>query len=312
MSGSMLSIVVPIYNSEKCINVLYTRISLALQNFPLDYELILVDDGSKDDSWLLISTLAKQDKRVKGLRFTRNFGQHYGITAGLDFCQGDWVVVMDCDLQDPPETIPILYEKAINAQHDIVFVKRLNGPESPLHKLLTRSFYRVFRLLSGMEHEEYSGNFCILSKPVLENYKTMREQARFFSGLINWTGFSVGAIEAKREDRHVGRSTYTFRKRLKLATDAIIAYSDKPLRISVKVGFGISALALLYGITLLLKSVIYHTPISNWSSLMASLYFLSGIIIGNLGIIGIYLGRTFDEVKRRPLYIIKERTCNAS
>lgn len=309
---TLISVVIPVYNSEGCLVELYKRLTNALTFTSAQHEIILVDDGSQDKSWMIISELSKQDSRVKGLRFSRNFGQHYGITAGLDHSNGDWVIIMDCDLQDHPEAIPQLYEKAKSGVYDIVHVKRSNFTESLVKKLSSKFFYNVLQYLSGMNYEDVSGNYCIISKCVLDNYRSMREQLRFFSGLINWTGFSVGFIEAPRNDRFDGKSTYTLKKRIRLAANAIIAYSDKPLRISIKLGFLIASLSLIFGSYILLRSFIKHIPVPGWSSLIISIYFLSGIIIANLGIIGIYLGKTFEEVKRRPLYIVKERTFNVA
>ncbi len=299
-----ISIVIPVYKAEKCLYELYTRLKTSLEIVSEDFEIILVEDCGGDRSWEIIQELAKQDPRVKGIQFSRNFGQHYGITAGLDHCDGDWVVVMDCDLQDRPEEIPRLYEKAQEG-YDVVLAKRKNRQDAFFKKLISKVFYQVFNYLADLQYDAEVGNFRIISRKVLVNLRLMREQLRFFGGLVDWMGFPTGHIEVQHDARLEGKSSYTFKKLWKLATDTIIAYSDKPLRLSIKIGFVIALISFLGGIYLIFKAILYGTPALGWSSLIVSLYFLGGIVISILGIIGIYLGKTFDETKKRPLYLIR-------
>ncbi len=306
---AIISVVIPVYKAEKCLYELYTRLKTSLEIVSEDFEIILVEDCGGDRSWEIIQELAKQDPRVKGIQFSRNFGQHYGITAGLDHCDGDWVVVMDCDLQDRPEEIPRLYEKAQEG-YDVVLAKRKKRQHGFFKKLTSKAFYQVFNYLADLQYDAEVGNFRIISKQVVSDFLLMREQLRFFGGLVDWMGFPTASIEVKHDSRFEGKSTYTFKKLWKLAIDTIIAYSDKPLRLSIRVGFTISLLAFMGVIYIMTKSLLFGVSVTGWSSLIVSLYFLGGIIIANLGIIGIYLGKTFEQSKNRPLYLIRSQTSN--
>ncbi|MEA5536128.1 glycosyltransferase family 2 protein [Crocosphaera sp. XPORK-15E] len=308
---SHLSVVIPVYKAEGCLDELYHRLKTSLQTISEDFEIILVEDCGGDRSWDIIVELAQKDPRVKGLQFSRNFGQHYGITAGLDHCNGDWVVVMDCDLQDAPEEIPRLYAKAQEG-YDVVLARRGKRKDPFLKRITSWLFYKTFNYLAELNYDAEVGNFRIMSRKVVESFLLMREQLRFFGGLVDWMGFPTASINVQHEERFAGQSTYTFRKLKKLATDTIIAYSDKPLRLSIKLGFLISFIAFISGIYLFFKALIYGSVITGWSSLIVSLYFLGGIIISILGIIGIYLGKTFDETKKRPLYLIRNSTSSLS
>jgi dolichol-phosphate mannosyltransferase len=301
---SHVSVVIPVYKAEKCLYELYARLKESLEIISEDFEIVLVEDCGGDRSWEIIQELAQQDIRVKGIQFSRNFGQHYGITAGLDYCNGDWVVVMDCDLQDRPEEILKLYGKAQEG-YDVVLAKRKNRQDGFLKRLTSKIFYQVFNYLADLQYDAEVGNFRIISRKVVSNFRLMREQLRFFGGLVDWMGFPTISVEVQHDSRLEGQSTYTFTKLWKLATDTIIAYSDKPLRLSVKIGFIIAFLAFLGGIYLIIKGVLFGIPVAGWSSLIVSIYFLGGVIISTLGIIGIYLGKTFDETKKRPLYLIR-------
>lgn len=302
-----VSVVIPVYKSESCLYELCGRLKESLEIITKDFEIILVEDCGGDGSWRIIKDLAKQDSRVKGIQFSRNFGQHYGITAGIDHCNGDWVVVMDCDLQDRPEEIPFLYKKAQEG-YDVVLARRGRRKDRFLKRFTSWIFYKVFNYLTDLNYDPQVGNFRIISRKVADNFRLIREQLRFFGGLVDWMGFPTASIEVQHDKRLAGKSTYTFRKLWNLATEAIICYSDKPLRLSVKVGFSISFIACVYGVYIFALALFHRSVVSGWSSLIVSLYFLGGIIIGNLGIIGIYLGKCFDEVKARPLYIIRNQT----
>jgi dolichol-phosphate mannosyltransferase len=302
-----LSVVTPVYQAEDCLEELYRRLVAALSSITQDFEIIMVEDCGGDRSWEIVRSLARRDARVKGIQFSRNFGQHYGITAGLDYCDGDWVVVMDCDLQDQPEEIPRLYAKAQEG-YDVVLARRGRRSDSLAKRAASWLFYRVFSWLADTEYDGDAGNFRILSRKVVTSCRQMREQLRFFGGLINWMGFPTASIEVAHAPRRAGRSTYTFTKLWKLAADTIIAYSDKPLRLSIRFGFIMSFLAFGYGVYILLRAWLHGSPVAGWPSLIVSIYFIGGIIISILGIIGIYLGKTFDEAKKRPLYIVSKTT----
>jgi glycosyltransferase involved in cell wall biosynthesis len=306
-SQPIISVVIPVYKAEKCLNELYARLNQSLSLISLDFEIILVEDCGGDGSWQKIQDLSQQDARVKGIQFSRNFGQHYGITAGLDVCQGNWVVVMDCDLQDAPEEIPRLYAKALEG-YDIVLASRTKRQDNFFKRITSIIFYKTLSYLADTEYDGSHGNFRIMSRTVVDNFKTMREQLRFFGGLIQWMGFPTASLEVAHCQRLEGQSSYTFKKLFKLAVDSMIAFSDKPLRIAVKIGFIISALAFFYGVYIFFHSLFYGSSVEGWSSLIVSIYLIGGIIISMLGITGVYIGKVFDQMKGRPLYIIRNKT----
>jgi len=302
-----ISVVTPVYKAEGCLEELYRRLVAALAAITQDFEIIMVEDCGGDRSWDIIRDLARRDARVKGIQFSRNFGQHYGITAGLDQCDGDWVVVMDCDLQDRPEEISRLYAKAREG-YEVVIASRSQSGGPPLKRVASWLFYRLFSWLADMEYDARAGNYRMISRNVVGTIRQMREQLRFFGALLNWAGFPTASVPVQHDERHEGRSTYTFAKLWRLASQTIIAYSDKPLRIAIRLGFVISLLALSYGIYILAHALLYGSTIVGWASLIVSIYFIGGIIIAILGMLGIYLGKTYDETKQRPLYIVLHTT----
>jgi dolichol-phosphate mannosyltransferase len=299
--------VVPVYKGQDSLEELYRRLKAALTPITRDFEILLIEDCGGDRSWTLIKALAKRDPRVRGFQFSRNFGQHYGITAGLDHARGDWTVVMDGDLQDRPEEIPALYKKAQEG-YDVVIALR-GRRQDPLWKRATaRMYFWLFNYLAELDYNPEAGNFRIVSRRVVQNYRSMRENLRLFGALVTWMGFKTGYVRVSHGERHEGKSTYTLAKLFKLAFETIIAYSDKPLRLAVQFGAVISFLAFVAGLYVLGKAFLQGSAVPGWSSLMVSLYFIGGIIIALLGIIGVYLGKTFDQVKHRPLYIIADAT----
>lgn len=306
----LISVVIPVYKAEKMLDELYTRLRDALETVSPAFEIVLVEDCGGDRSWQVIERLAAADPRVVGLQFSRNFGQHYGITAGLDQCRGDWVVVMDCDLQDAPEEIPRLYAKAQEG-YDVVLALRGQRQDPPLKRLTSWLYYRLFSYLADIDFDGDSGNFRIMSRQVVKNFNRMREQLRFFGGQVQWMGFPTTGLQVTHAARAEGKSTYTLAKLVKLAADTIIAYSDKPLRMAARLGLSMAAVSFGFGAFILIRSLVHQSPIPGWSSLIVSLYFIGGLIIGILGIMGVYLGKAFDETKKRPLYIVRRQTPNA-
>ncbi len=305
--GLLISVVVPVYRNEATLEELSRRLRAALEPLSPDYEIILVEDGGGDGSWDLIRRLAAADDRILGARFSRNFGQHFGISAGLDLCRGRWAVVMDADLQDRPEEIPALYAKAREG-FDVVVARRTGRKHSPLRRASSFLFGKAFSWLAHLPYDPRVGNFRIISRRVVLSFRRMREGLRFFPALIEWMGFPAAAVDVVHDERAGGRSAYSYRKLLRLALDAVVAYSDKPLRLSVKLGFGLSVLSFAYGAVLIYKRLAHGIAVQGWTSLIVSIFFLGGVIIFLIGILGIYLIRTFDEAKKRPLYIIRETT----
>lgn len=307
MERPHFSVVIPVYKAENCLEELYQRLKSSLESISPAFEILFIEDCGGDQSWPIIEELSKRDSRVLGIQFSRNFGQHYGITAGLDQCQGDWVVVMDCDLQDRPEEIPRLYAKALEG-FEMVLARRGKRKDPLLKRFNSWIFYKIFSYLADLEYDGETANFRIMSRKVVMNFRRIGEQLRFFGGLMQLMGFETASIEVEHGERYEGKSTYTFRKLWKLGAETIIAYSDKPLRLAIRLGFIMASFSFLYGAYILGHALYFGSTVPGWNSLMISLYFIGGIIITILGIIGIYLGKTFDETKKRPLYIISKTT----
>ncbi len=302
-----LSIVSPVYQAERIVEELIKRIKLAVEQITGDYEIILVEDFSPDNSWEKIAALASTDSRIKGIKLSRNFGQHHAITAGLDACSGEWVVVMDCDLQDRPEEIISLYNKAQEG-FDIVFARRVNRQDGFIKKQTSVLFYKLFSYLSGVPQDGTIANFGIYHKKVIAAINTMREPMRAFSPMARWVGFNKTAIDVKHDERFEGKSSYNWSRLINLALDIALAYSDKPLRMVIKTGFIISSLSILYALLNIIFFFSGIIKVSGFASLIISIWFLSGLIIFILGIIGLYIGKTFDGIKNRPLYIVDKKT----
>lgn len=302
---TFISVIIPIYRNEPFINELYSRLVTHLNTITRDFEIIFVNDGSPDNAWKLIAGNAEKDPRVKGIRLSRNFGQHFAITAGLSYSSGDWIVVMDGDLQDRPEEIIHLYHKALEG-HEIVFARRKIRKDTLYKTLSSKIFYKFFDFLAGTKTDASVANFGIYSRKVIDNFNEMTEHSRLFPLFIHWLGFNTAYIDVEHAERRTGKSAYTFGKKLDLAVDTIISMSNKPLKISIKVGLLLSFLSFLYGVFLIIKYLVGGAPVIGWTSLTVSLYFIGGLLLSILGLLGIYIGKIFDEVKNRPLYIISE------
>jgi adenylylsulfate kinase-like enzyme/glycosyltransferase involved in cell wall biosynthesis len=299
-----ISIVCPVFRADDCIEELCRRLKLAIASITDDFEIILIDDRSPDNSWEVIQREVQKDPRVRGIRLAKNFGQHRAITAGLDIAKGDWVVVLDCDLQDPPEEIPRLYSKALEG-YEIVVAQFEERSESNVRQKVSQSFWGLLSWLAGISFDHRIGNYRIMSRRVVENFRNYREQLRLLGGITALMGFTSTTLIMNREERFAGETSYTFKKLFLVAVDIAMAYSDKPLKISVIAGVIISGLAIFCGIIILLLALSNLIDVPGWASVMISLYLIGGLIIANLGVIGYYIGKTFDETKRRPLYIIE-------
>ena len=301
-----LSVVIPVLNEETLIQELITRVTLNCKMITDDYEIIIVDDGSQDNTWLKISEASNLNKKIKGLKFSRNFGHHYALTAGLHETIGEWVVVMDGDLQDRPEVIPDLYKKSQEG-YDVVFVSRKNRPERIYYRALQKIFYWFLKSLSGLNFDSSQANFSIINRKVVDAFKSFPENARFYGSTIMWLGFKRSKIFADHGKRLSGKPSYTLKKRLRLASDIILSFSERPLKFAIGVGIILSTISILVAAWIIYAAISWGYSVTGWTSLIFSIFFFSGIIIVFLGIIGIYLGRVFQEVKRRPLFVVSER-----
>lgn len=300
-----ISVVIPVYKGSPFLRLLYDRLTKTLEQITEKFEIILVNDFSPDNSWNIIKELVDVDSRVIGIDFSRNFGQHYAITAGLDKCKGEWVVVMDCDLQDKPEEILKLYNKTQEG-FDIVLGKRVERKDSILKKASSKLFYRTFSYLTETKQDESIANFGIYNRKIINAIISMRESLRFFPIMVNWVGYKSISIDIEHGAREVGKSSYSMRKLIKLSLNTILSYSDKPLKITVKAGFFISLFSFSYALYIIIRALLGIKGIEGWSSLIVSLWLIGGLLMFVLGIIGLYISKIFDETKKRPIYLVRE------
>jgi len=299
-----ISVVSPVYRAENIVAELVKQLHENLREITADYEIVLVNDSSPDNSWLAITAECEKDKRVKGINLSRNFGQHYAITAGLTYAKGEWVVVMDCDLQDRPDEIPNLYRKTQEGW-DIVYARRTERQDRFLKQLSSKIFNVVFSYLSGIKQDNVA-NFGIYHSKVIIEYNKMKEYARAFGSLIRYTGFRSCVIDVKHAERFEGKSTYTFAKLLRLTTDVVLASSNKPLKLTVKFGFIVSLLSFLLAMYNIIAKLTGAIQVAGFTTTVFSIWFVGGLILFVLGIVGLYIGKIFDQVKERQLFIVRE------
>ncbi len=301
-----ISVVSPVYGCRDCLFALYERLKISLEKITQDFEIILVNDASPDNSWQAITELCQKDKRIVGINLSRNFGQHYAITAGLDEARGEWIVVMDCDLQDRPEEIGKLYAKALEG-YDVVFAQRIKRQDNFFKKIASKIFHSSLSYLTNTEIDASIANFGIFRKTVITSVIQMREQLRWFPTFVNWVGYTQARIPVEHSRRENGKSSYSVKKLFDLAFNVLMLNSNKPLKLVLKFGFLVSFTAILYAGITLYRYLSGQIGVLGWASLIISIWFLSGVIIFVLGIIGIYIGRIFDQIKQRPLYIIRQK-----
>lgn len=306
-SNPHISIVSPVYGASGLLEELVRRIGESVRKITENYEIILVEDHGPDDSWQKIKAICEKDKRVTGIRHSRNFGQQYALNCGLDHARGEWVVTLDCDLQDRPEEIINLYNKAQEG-FDIVLASRQNRKDDFFKKLFSKMFYRLLSYLTDTYQDASLANFSLYHRSVVEALKSMNDYSRYYPTMIHWVGFRLAKLEIQHASREDGKkSSYSFKKRLTLAFDTIVSFSNKPLRLTVKLGILILVIATVLAVTLVIRYFLVDTSVTGWTSTFLSLWFLSGIIITILGMIGIYVGKIFETVKRRPSYIVGEK-----
>jgi dolichol-phosphate mannosyltransferase len=300
-----LAVIVPVYNGRPMLEELCKRLIDSLSSITKNFIIVLVDDGSPDHSWGKIRELAVQDVRIKGVQLSRNFGQHYALTAGIDLVRARWYVVMDCDLQDAPEDVLLLYAKAIEGYDVVAGVRRKEG-HGIVKRRSSRVFYTLFRQLSGLRLDWSVGNFRIFSDRVADGFRSMREQLRFLPASFEWMGFYPVYIELPHHSRGQGRSSYTLMKLFRLAGNTILAHSQTPLKIVAGFGFVMSVITFAAAVGYFGKALLYGTDVAGWASVFVTLLFIGSVQIALIGILGIYIGKTFEETKGRPLYIVKQ------
>ena len=297
-----VSVVVPVYKCDDCLRHLHERLVQALAGTARSFEIVFVDDRSPDDSWVTLVELAHHDARVKLVRLSRNFGQHAAITAGLEHARGDWIVVMDCDLQDPPEQIPVLHERALEG-YDIVLARRIGTGNSFARRLASAAYFRVLNALLGTAFDAGFGNFSVISRKVRTEFLRVRDKDRHYLMILRWLGFRTSSIDLPRADRYAGASSYSFGMLMRFALDGLFFQTTSLLRWIVYAGFAISALGTLLA-AFFVVNYFAGDPYPGWTSLGVLLLLLGGFIIASTGVTGLYVGKIFVQVKDRPLYVV--------
>jgi len=301
----LISIVSPVYGAEKIVDLLVERIVEEVSKITKDFEIILVEDGSPDNSWEAIERNCAKEKRVKGIKLSRNFGQHYAVTAGLEMAKGELTVLMDCDLQDDPAHITKLYQKNLEG-YDTVFTRRI-GRKHTFFKLITSKIYNfLFLLFSDQKYDINVGSLVLFNKKVRSEFLRIKDRDRLYAQLLKWVGFNQTYLQVEHKERAEGRSSYSFFKLIKMAVQGWTSHSDKLLRLSIYVGafFSITSFIAILGIIFLYFYIDFQ---SGWTSLFVLMLFSTGLILMSIGITGIYIAKTFEQSKNKPLYIIDKK-----
>jgi glycosyltransferase involved in cell wall biosynthesis len=305
-----ISVIIPIYNEQNIIPELYKRLKESVEQISANYELIFINDGSKDNSLPELVKLSEADDYVYFINFSRNFGHQVSVTAGLDYCSGDIVIIIDGDLQDPPELIPALYKKYTEG-YEVVYAKRMHRKgETFLKKFTAKMFYRLLKQITSIEIPLDTGDFRLMDKKIVDYLKQMPEQNKFLRGQIAWLGFKQTFIEFNRDERKHGKTNYSYRKMFRFAMDGITSFSDTPLLFVTKIGFGVSLFSFLVILYAFYSYFILHRVITGWTSLIISTMFIGGIQLISVGIMGEYISRINKNIQSRPLYIIEDSNLN--
>lgn len=302
----MFSIIIPLYNEEKTIPELVTRLAAVTDGMNDPWELILVDDGSTDGSFTAMCALHRNDPRIKVVRLSRNFGHQIAISAALDLAQGDAVILMDGDLQDPPELLPQLIKLWKDGYH-VVYTVKTSRKENWLKRLAFKSFYRVLSAMSSIKIPMDAGNFSLMDRRVVEVLRTMPERNRYISGLRAWAGFQQTAVYYDRGPRFAGKPQMSLGRLFHLALDGIFSFSNAPLRAAIYFGMAAAMVSFAGGLYVVYEKLFTNLAILGWASTIVSILFVGGMILMTLGVIGEYISRIYEEVKKRPLYVIRDK-----
>ena len=306
MNPIFLSILIPVYNENECLLLLYERLKNVLDKLPCSSEILFVNDGSKDDTLLLIQELQERDGRIAYVDLSRNFGKETALLAGIDYICGDALVIIDADLQDPPELIPQMLKELQSGYDDVYACRKERHGESWLKKWTSKNYYRLLRLLSNIEIQENTGDFRMFSKKAIDALRRLKENERNMKGLFSYIGFHKKCIYFDREKRAAGKTKWNYFKLLDLAIKGWTSFSIIPLRFVSFVGFFVSVIAFIYLVKVLIKAAFWGDPVGGYPSLMSAILFLGGFVLFALGIIGEYLGIIYNETKKRPPYFINE------
>jgi dolichol-phosphate mannosyltransferase len=308
MNSPLISIVSPVYKARNIIPELVTQIEKSVQEFTGNFEIILVDDGCPENSWEIIEKIANNNPSVIGIKLSRNFGQHFAIAAGLDQANGDWVVVMDCDLQDRPEDIMLLYRTAVDNNWDIVIAKSNKRNLTFIKEFSSKIYKKVFNYFSNIDLEDGIGNFGIYHRNVIKSIKQMGDQIRVFPILVKWVGFKRTTVDIYRDERKEGKSSYDYWALFKLAFDIGLAFSDKILRICLSAGLLTILSAIIYSVNIFIRYYKGVVTVPGYTSLLITVLMMSGFILTFMGILGLYISKMFQKIKDRPLYIVSKTT----
>lgn len=301
-----LSLVVPMYNEEENIDIFYKKITEVMKKNQYLYEIICINDGSKDGTLSKLTTLSQMDTRIKVIDLSRNFGKEIAMSAGLKYSSGDAVIPIDADLQDPPELIPLLVEKWFEG-YDVVYATReRRDGETVLKKATAHMFYRFIQKITKIDIPADTGDFRLMSRQVVDEINRLPEQHRFMKGLFSWVGFKQTSISYQRDPRFAGKTSFNYWKLWNFAIEGITSFSFAPLQIAMYLGFLVSGFSLLYAVYLIFQTLLFGNLVPGYPSLMVAILFFGGVQLITLGIIGEYVGRIYNETKRRPLYIVRE------
>ena len=308
---SLLSILIPVFNESECIGLLYERLDKISADIPSDVEFLFVNDGSNDDTLNIIRRLQVADERISYVDLSRNFGKEIAMCAGIDFIKGDALVIIDADLQDPPELIPLMFAEMEKGFDDVYACRTSRKGETWLKKWTSRNYYKVLKQLSHIPVQDNTGDFRMFNKKAIAALRKLKESERNMKGLFSYIGFNKKAVYYERDPRAAGKTKWNYLKLTDLAIKGLTSFSIVPLRIISMVGLAVSVFAFIYLLVVFIKALIWGNPVSGYPSLMSAILFLCGIILLALGIIGEYMGIIYNETKKRPLYFINEyRTIN--
>lgn len=304
--GSLVSLVVPVFNEAEVLGTFYQRATGALSALDgMTYEILFVDDGSRDDSYQQLAQFAAEDPHIRVLKLSRNFGHQIAISAGIDYAKGDCVVIMDADLQDPPEVVATMIEQWRQGFDVVYGVRSDRAGETPIKLVTATMFYRLLGRLTNIHIPANVGDFRLMSRRVVDQLKQLREKDRFVRGLVSWVGFPQTGITYKRDPRYAGETKYPFRKMITFAFDGITSFSTMPLRLATWTGYASAILAVLYLLSVFVQKLLGHT-VEGWATIMVAMLFMGSVQLICLGILGEYLGRIFNEVKPRPMYVLEK------
>jgi glycosyltransferase involved in cell wall biosynthesis len=301
-----IAVIIPCYNEEDNVKAVYDRLTEVLNSTNYQYDLIFIDDGSKDNTLNELLKLYEKDHKVKIIAFSRNFGKEIALSAGLDYADADAVIPFDADLQHPPEVILNLLSKFEEGYDVVNAVRSKRDKESFLKKFTSKAFYRIINKLTNIEIPQDVGDFRLISKNALNAIKEIRERKRFMKGIFAWVGFKTTSVYYERAPRHAGKTKWNYLKLIDLAIEGITSFSTVPLRLASLLGIIVSLTAFLYAVWITISKILYGNPVKGYPSMMVAILFLGGVQLITIGIIGEYVGRIYEEVKQRPLYIIKK------